>query len=201
MSLKPHRKVDTELNQIFLTFDDGPCPLVTPALLDALDEMDARATFFIIGERAIENSAIVFDAIRRGHSVGDHSWDHSYAHFFRSEIHLKTWIGDSHDRIRQKFGVDPVGFRSPAGVVTPPLTQAIQDLEIPWIHWNQRFFDTSFPLRWMASWYTASRGDIVLLHDKQRQVYRKKFLTSLRALLVPLKDKGFDFQALTKDKF
>lgn len=59
-----------------LTFDDGPDPESTPALLDLLARYGARATFFLIGKRAAKHPELVARILAEGHAIGNHSWDH-----------------------------------------------------------------------------------------------------------------------------
>jgi peptidoglycan-N-acetylglucosamine deacetylase len=59
-----------------LTFDDGPDPVYTPKVLDALSKYDARATFFMVGEAAHSHPDIVERVAREGHIIGNHSWNH-----------------------------------------------------------------------------------------------------------------------------
>lgn len=63
--------------QIVLTFDDGPHPTWTPAILDVLAEHGATATFFAIGEAAEAHPAIVRRTVAEGHLLGNHTWDHA----------------------------------------------------------------------------------------------------------------------------
>ena len=63
---------------VVLTFDDGPDPRWTPAVLDALDALDAPATFFVVGSAAQANPEIVVRARREGHLVASHSFDHPH---------------------------------------------------------------------------------------------------------------------------
>ena len=65
------------LKEVVLTFDDGPWPNNTRAVLDALDEHCAKATFFIIGKHAIWHPDILKDIAGRGHTVGSHTWSHA----------------------------------------------------------------------------------------------------------------------------
>lgn len=64
-------------NSVYLTFDDGPSPEVTPWVLDQLDEYGAKATFFCIGKNAELFPELVKEIIRRGHSIGNHTYSHS----------------------------------------------------------------------------------------------------------------------------
>ena len=82
--------------QVALTFDDGPDPLVTPTILDALKEAGARATFFVIGRHLEKHREIGMRALRDGHELGNHSWMHSYFQNFygngqqRSDVERST---------------------------------------------------------------------------------------------------------------
>jgi len=69
-------RVDTKESVVALTFDDGPHPEYTPKLLNILDRHGARATFFMVGQLAARYPDIVKEVARRGHSIGNHSWDH-----------------------------------------------------------------------------------------------------------------------------
>jgi peptidoglycan/xylan/chitin deacetylase (PgdA/CDA1 family) len=69
-------EVDTDQPVFHITFDDGPDPEVTPRVLDALDEYGARATFFVLVERAARYSSLLREIIDRGHEVGLHGRTH-----------------------------------------------------------------------------------------------------------------------------
>jgi peptidoglycan-N-acetylglucosamine deacetylase len=68
--------VRTDANAVALTFDDGPDPDFTPQLLELLKQYNARATFFVVGERAAGNPELVDQMVREGHLLGNHSWSH-----------------------------------------------------------------------------------------------------------------------------
>lgn len=68
--------VRTEAKAIALTFDDGPDPATTPVLLDLLARHGARATFFVLGERAARHPELIARIAAEGHEIGNHSWDH-----------------------------------------------------------------------------------------------------------------------------
>ena len=64
---------------VYLTFDDGPHPVQTSAVLDVLAAYDARATFFVVGVRAASHPEIVERIVAEGHTVANHSWSHRTA--------------------------------------------------------------------------------------------------------------------------
>src|SRR5690554_379612 len=65
-----------ESNSVYLTFDDGPIPEVTPWVLDELKKHSAKATFFCIGENIQKHPGIFRRIITEGHSVGNHTFNH-----------------------------------------------------------------------------------------------------------------------------
>lgn len=69
-------KVNTSSKVIYLTFDDGPVPDVTPELLNLLDDYGWKATFFCVGENVSKYPEIFEEIKKRGHSVGNHSYNH-----------------------------------------------------------------------------------------------------------------------------
>ncbi|MDP4780163.1 MAG: polysaccharide deacetylase family protein, partial [Akkermansiaceae bacterium] len=99
---------------IWLTLDDGPCPETTPAVLDLLDEHGAKATFFLIGDRAAKHPELVREIRRRGHGIGNHSWSHPRA-FFWCLGPVRTWreITRCQRALTEITGEAPVWFRAP----------------------------------------------------------------------------------------
>lgn len=81
-------KVNTSSKVIYLTFDDGPVPDVTPKLLNLLDNYGWKATFFCVGENVFKYPEIFEEIKRRGHAVGNHS----YNHLKGFENDLKTYV-------------------------------------------------------------------------------------------------------------
>jgi peptidoglycan/xylan/chitin deacetylase (PgdA/CDA1 family) len=153
---------------IFLTFDDGPDPEVTPRLLDLLDELAVRATFFVVGDKAARHQPIIRRMLEAGHAVGDHSWDHAYCPFFQGRRRLEAWIRCSQRHLQDLTGRACFGFRPPAGVTTPPLIQTLRLLDVPLVHWNRRYYDTRHAFTPAKARCAAARlraGDVVLLHD------------------------------------
>jgi peptidoglycan/xylan/chitin deacetylase (PgdA/CDA1 family) len=189
---------------LHLTFDDGPDPHGTPRVLDLLDEFGAQATFFLIGDRATKNPELVRETIRRGHTIGNHSPDHRYSNYFSGRARLREWISAGERAISEVAGSPTVGFRPPAGVRTPELVRAAQELATPMILWQTRFYDTRFvpkPERLTRTLATARSGDIILFHDSQREERLGLFLASLRVYLEQVKSESFTLRALERSHF
>ena len=69
-------EINTDKKVIYLTFDDGPHPLVTPKVLDILDEFKAKATFFCVGENVEKYPDVYKSILRKGHKTGNHTFNH-----------------------------------------------------------------------------------------------------------------------------
>ncbi|MBR1881979.1 MAG: polysaccharide deacetylase family protein [Muribaculaceae bacterium] len=69
-------RIHKRRHTVYLTFDDGPIPEVTPWVLDTLDHYGIKATFFCVGENVQRNPALFEEIKRRGHSVGNHTMNH-----------------------------------------------------------------------------------------------------------------------------
>lgn len=109
---------DTSRKEIAITFDDGPNPDKTPALLDALDQARAPATFFVVGSRAEAAPSLV----RRMTAMGDDVEDHSYTHPNMAQTPTsmaETEILRASVVIRALSGRQPHFFRPPGGNISP----------------------------------------------------------------------------------
>ena len=195
------RRITTEESSLFLTFDDGPDSTTTPRVLDVLARHDAKATFFVVARNACANRALMARIIRAGHTIGNHSFDHSYKKFFAGRVALKEWIERSEDTIREITGEPTIGFRSPVGIRTPELHWALRELDLPLILWERRFFDTTFTLtrrRATRSLARTKNGAIVLLHDRQTQNKREIFLDALDTYCDEAQLRGLKIRNLNK---
>ena len=193
------RSLPLQREKIFLTFDDGPCAVGTPAVLDVLKRHSVSATFFVVGEKLRGNSELVARMQREGHAFGNHSVDHRYGHFFTSGPVLRDWIARG-ERDLADAGLRSVGFRPPAGILTPPLRQAADEMKIPLVMWNTRYFDTFLPWTAGRARRSARRlrgGSIVLLHDRQRLARIGQFCHSLEVFIRTVRERGLEFAPLS----
>lgn len=105
-----------DMNQtVYLTYDDGPGATVTPRLLDVLKQNKVKATFFVIGSNAENNSAILKRAAKEGHTIGIHTYSHNYGQIYSSP---QAYLNDFHQTekvIKKITGKKPRYFRFPGG--------------------------------------------------------------------------------------
>lgn len=195
----PIRTLSTPYKSIFLTFDDGPEPGMTEKVLDLLDAVGVKGTFFVIAEKAKKHPALLKEIQARSHSVGNHSLDHRFVRYFNGYSPTLQWIGDSEKMISDLLGTPTIGFRPPWGVRTPALTRALQELQMPLILWNTRFYDAVTPWtpqKALRSIQDAQSGAIVLLHDRQPEDRMPIFLNSLQVYIDAAKKNGFEMRNL-----
>ncbi len=98
-----------EAKEVVLTFDDGPWPNNTPAVLDALDHHCTKGTFFIIGKHALWHPEILKDVAQRGHTVGSHTWSHANlrrANAKKAEEEIEKGLS----AVKLALGSDPAPF-------------------------------------------------------------------------------------------
>ncbi|HBA60708.1 MAG TPA: polysaccharide deacetylase family protein [Elusimicrobia bacterium] len=153
--------------RIALTFDDGPDPAATPALLDLLKERGARATFFCVAERAKDNAALVRRITAEGHTLGNHSCAHRWWTNFLTGGPMKAEILGAQQVFKELCGETPRYYRSPMGLTNPHLGPVLAEAGLTLAGWDVRPFDRGTPAGTTAARVNgaARDGSIVLLHD------------------------------------
>ncbi len=133
---RPLTSVATERGQLALTFDDGPDEVATRRLLDLLDAGGHRATFFVIGERAATQAALLSEMARRGHQVENHSWSHSWLTPFAHPRRLAAELERASAAIAAACGRRPRWFRPPVGLLSPRVTEAARLAGLQLVGWT-----------------------------------------------------------------
>jgi peptidoglycan/xylan/chitin deacetylase (PgdA/CDA1 family) len=154
--------------EVALTFDDGPDPGVTPAVLDCLDRYGVRASFFCIGGLAERHRELVAETVRRGHRVENHSYSHPPAFACYPPAALRREVRHAQDALLRAGGVNPRFFRAPAGFRGPLLERELAAAGLHLASWSRRGFDTVSrdPERVARRLLEgAGAGDVLLLHD------------------------------------
>ena len=158
----------TARNEIALTIDDGPDPLVTPRVLDILDQHQVRATFFCVGEKAARYPDLCRDIVRRGHTVENHTQHHSHYFALMGMRGFTRELQAAQETIGALTGLSPRFFRAPAGLRNPLLQPVLARLDLQLTSWSVRGFDTRHtdPAQVTNRLLKKLRaGAIVLMHD------------------------------------
>ena len=174
---------------IALTFDDGPSPQTTAALLDGLKERGAHATFFLIGEQIAGSEDIVRRMKDEGHQVGGHSYTH--IRLDSADAAALAEIQKTDETLRAILGDGDYWLRPPWGFTSDALKSAVS---VPLIYWTLDTMDWSVRNRDLVAHHiieNAKSGDIVLLHDP----YDTSVEAALQTIDV-LSEQGYEFVTL-----
>lgn len=182
--------------EVALTFDDGPDPEVTPAILAALRDARARATFFVIGRHLEKHREIGLRALQDGHEIGNHSWMHSYFQNFYGNGKQRADLVRSTRLIQELTGSDaePL-YRPPVGLKSPALARAAHRRNLKVIAWSLHSRDTFARDAAATAASVLSRitpGDIVLMHDGHERdgAHRNAAAAALPEILRGLRERG-----------
>jgi peptidoglycan-N-acetylglucosamine deacetylase len=153
---------------IAITFDDGPHPRGTPAVLRELERAGARATFFVVGEQVERRPQLAAEIVAAGHEVAIHGYRHILL-LRRSPRALRDDYERAADVIATATGVNPSLYRPPFGVFSLPALLLVRRLgwtPLLWSRWG-RDWEADTTARVIASRASANlaAGDVVLLHD------------------------------------
>lgn len=155
--------------RVALTFDDGPDPQRTPAVLDLLARQGVRATFFVVGARAEAHPELVRRMVAEGHVVGNHSYTHSWRFPLRSHGRTMEELRRTGEVLHRITGRQPRLFRPPFGVTNPTIARAVRRLGLDPVGWSIRSLDTmgQSPERVAARILRRLHpGAVILLHDR-----------------------------------
>lgn len=160
-------EIDTDKNELFLTFDDGPHPEVTPFVLEQLRNYNAKATFFCVGENVQKYFEVYKQIINEGHAVGNHTFSH-----------LNAWkVGDKkylEDVSKAKKIIDTEIFRPPYGRINRFQVNALmgKNYNLNTIMWSALSgdFDPSIKVDecFLNVSHNAKKGAIIVFHDSAK---------------------------------
>jgi peptidoglycan/xylan/chitin deacetylase (PgdA/CDA1 family) len=160
-----HLRTDDPL--VALTFDDGPNPDATPAILDALASRGVKASFFILGRHAEQWPELVRRVASEGHLVCNHGYYHRKLHL-KSPAYVRNDLQLGTRAIVNACGVRPAFFRAPHGFRSPWVTSIARSLGQRTVGWSRGVWDSARPGVTVIADRTvraAHRGAILLLHD------------------------------------
>ena len=161
-------RLPTEKNVVWLTVDDGPSQ-ETRALLDLLDRHAAKATFFLVADRAAAQPELTREILHRGHGIGNHSRSHPQAWFWAlGPRRMAAEIDQAQATLRDITGQPPRWFRAVVGMANPFVSASLKKNGLARVAWSARGFDG---VRGETSAVVAriveqlKPGAIVLLHE------------------------------------
>jgi peptidoglycan-N-acetylglucosamine deacetylase len=190
MGTDPHG--DRGRPRIALTFDDGPHPVHTAPLLDALAELGAPATFFVVGRDVDANPALTARIARDGHELGNHTYCHRYLPLARSRS-VEHELRATDRAIERATGVITKIARPPWGGRSPRNVRVFQRLRKRLVLWDVNSFDwKGKPARQVVDRVLerARAGSIILMHEARDG--GQTTIDAVRLLVPALRARGFE---------
>lgn len=170
---------------IFLTFDDGPCPEVTPWVLDQLKRYDAKATFFCLGKNAEQYPELFQRIIDEGHKVGNHTYSH------QKGWEMKTWRY-LEDVDFADYYINSNLLRPPYGRIKPRQARLLSERYslIMWTVLSRDYSRYVSPRQCLRTVIDhVHPGAIVAFHDSKKSFRNLEY--ALPRILQFLQDKGY----------
>lgn len=175
---------------VFLTFDDGPIPEVTPWVLDTLDSYGVKATFFMVGDNVRRHPELLADVRSRGHGVGNHSMHHLQG----MKVTTRRYLRDIQEA---NALIDTNLYRPPHGIMRWAQAAALKD------HYNIVMYDVvtrdySRKISPEQVFDNVRRfvrnGSIIVFHDSLKAERNMRY--ALPRAIEWIRDRGYEFGVL-----
>jgi peptidoglycan/xylan/chitin deacetylase (PgdA/CDA1 family) len=180
--------------EVALTFDDGPCPQTTPRVLEELARTGTRATFFIVGKKALAHPQLVRDIVAAGHEVGLHGFDHDRLFSLRGSDHVARDIARTQAVLQDAGAPKPTLFRAPIGFVSHLTVWGARRAGVTLVGCSARALDgfrQASPEKVAQRLTRALRpGALLAMHDAaERDDYTPASLTALPHVLQAMRER------------
>ena len=184
-------RIPTNKREVYLTFDDGPVPEITPWVLSTLKEYNATATFFCVGENVLRYPEIYRQIISEKHSVGNHTFNHLNGWKTRTAIYLDN-IQKCSELVSSNL------FRPPYGKLKRSQYSSLLSNQYSIIMWDVLsgdFDKNTSPEKCLRNILESTReGSIIVLHDSIKS--KKNLLYVLPKILAFFSNKGISLKGL-----
>jgi peptidoglycan-N-acetylglucosamine deacetylase len=185
---------------VYLTFDDGPS-VYTPQILSELEAKGVPATFFVLGERAVQFPSNVQREHADSDGIGDHTWDHPDLTTLPPE-QVRSELQSTADEITSLTGARPTLWRPPFGAFNDTVTQIASSLGLSMRLWDVDPADFNMPgtdVIVSSVVNNVSNGSIVLLHDGSQETNfdRSQTVAALPTIIDTLRAAGYSFGSLS----
>lgn len=187
---------------LYLTFDDGPNPALTPQIVELLDRHGAKATFFVVGVHLNRSPAALLPVAESGHTIANHTWSHRSLVGMGAEG-IASQLTRTAELVQATVGEAlPAGsqmrwLRPPYGALDDTATSQVEDLGYQIVTWDIDPKDWQRPGAAAIASAVINRafpGAIVVLHDGGGG--SQQTVTALGTILETLTEQGYQFRAL-----
>ncbi len=180
--------------EVALTFDDGPSPKTTPRVLAELAQSGTRATFFVVGRKALAHPELVREIVAAGHEVGLHGFEHDRLFSLRSSARVANDIRRTQDVIEAAGVPRPTLFRAPVGFVSHFTVHGARKAGVVLVGCSARALDgfrSASPEKVAVHLARALKpGALLAMHDAaERDDYEPASLAALPRVLAALHER------------
>ncbi|HHW06304.1 MAG TPA: polysaccharide deacetylase [Clostridia bacterium] len=132
----------------YITIDDGPDPVHTPAILEILDHYNVKASFFVLGTNAQKYPELIKLVHEKGHTIGNHTYNHIYKETYASDDSFWDSVKKTEDILYELLEYRPTLIREPGGRfrTNPEKQQMIRDQGYDLVYWNIDSYDSRSPI-------------------------------------------------------
>ena len=182
-------RMDKDERAVYLTFDDGPIPRVTPWVLDVLDKYGIKATFFMVGDNIRKHPDEFRMVVERGHRIGNHTFNHIRG----LSYDINSYLENTEKACRMMMGTNL--FRPPHGYMSPKQYAELKK-RYKIIMWDlvtrdyNRKFNGEQILQKVKKY--ARNGSIITFHDSIKSEENLKY--ALPKAIEWLKEQGYEFR-------
>lgn len=173
---------------VYLTFDDGPIPEATPFILDVLEQFGIKATFFMVGDNARKYPHLLEEVRRRGHRIGNHTFNHIGGFRWLSKKYLQN-AEKANELLKTDLFRPPHGWMKPMQYERLCRRYRIVMWDLVTRDYSKRL--TAEDVLDNVKRY-ARNGSIITFHDSLKSI--EKLRTALPASLQWLKEQGYTFK-------
>ncbi len=199
--------IKTDKQEIFLSFDDGPHPEITPWVLDVLKQHNAKATFFCVGDNIKKYPETFSKIIRSGHGIGNHTYNHLNGWTTKTGLYLKNieqtsqliTLNTKHETQNTKPVTRHHLFRPPYGKIKTKQAKQLLKNHYKIIMWDVLSGDFDININpddcLKNTLSNTKKGSIVVFHDSKKAFERLQYI--LPVFLSYFGKKGFQFSKIT----
>ncbi len=163
---------DDSKNEVFITFDDGPIPEVTPWVLDEADKWNAKLTFFCVGDNVRKYPDVFNEVLKRGHAVGNHTFNHLRGWACNKETYFEN-VDKASEYIQSDY------FRPPHGQIFPWYQDELKKRFKKIVMWSLLSYDYDPDRTGKQVFKTVEKrikpGSVIVFHDSLKAQERMRY--------------------------
>ncbi|OFI05833.1 peptidoglycan-N-acetylglucosamine deacetylase [Clostridium acetireducens DSM 10703] len=197
---------DKTKKEVYLTFDDGPIPVITDEILDVLKENNIKATFFVVGKEIEGREEILKRICKEGHGIGLHTYTHDLKKIYSNNDNFINEMIETQNKVKEITGYNSNIIRFPggsAGRLNENMLESLHNQKFKVYDWNVDLKDGMYPNlspRKLLENAKKCRKDctrvIILAHTNSNN---QNTIIALKPIIDYYKNLGYEFKTISKN--